>query len=156
MEKLSLRSVNYTQLSAIQHEVAVAEELGFRSPEFLVIRYTGIYRDGAEGKGDALYIVAAAAAAHKAWWAPSTILDCRELEYRWGDEMQWITSIGWNPNACPRRQLAIVVSDKCREALQSLLRDEYADYCVGTMYEAFVMCRHKEAENEQCIENLNQ
>ena len=123
MAEVRLRPVSYAELSALRHEVAVADGPPFQAAEFLVIRYFGSYRDGAEGEPDAKYILAAAASAQKAWWAYSTILDFRELEYRWGDNMEWISRIGWDPGLRLHWPLAVVVGDKCRDALQSLLRD---------------------------------
>ena len=101
MSEVRLRSVSYAELSGLRHEVAVVDGRPFETPEFLVIRYFGSYRDGAEGEPDAKYILAAAAAARQAWWSYSTILDFRELEYHWGDNMHWVTQIGWDPGtAC--------------------------------------------------------
>src|SRR5215472_6550625 len=86
MDEVQLRPVTLADLSDFRHEIAIAKGPRSRTPDFLVIRYLGAYRYGSAGKGDALYIVATAAAARKAWWSPSTILDFRDLEYRWGDE----------------------------------------------------------------------
>ena len=120
MDEVQLRPVTFEALSALRHSIFVSESPGGISPEFLVIRYEGVYRHGGAGRGDALYIVAAAEAALKAWWAPCTILDLRDLQYEWGDNMEWITSIAWDRVMHRHSPLAIVVSDKCREALQSL------------------------------------
>jgi hypothetical protein len=45
-----------------------------------------------------------------------------------------------------------VVGDGCREALRSLLRDEYAGLCVESLDEAFALCRVKAEEHEQQLE----
>src|SRR4051794_9203332 len=94
MDEVRLHPVTLTELSRLRHEVFVSDTRAI--PEILVIRYAGTYRDGGEGRGDALYIVATAEAARKAWSAESTVLDFRDLEYRWGDEMAWVAGIGWN------------------------------------------------------------
>lgn len=151
MDEVRLRSVTLDELSGIRHSVLVSEETSAGSREFLVIRYEGVYRDGAPGKRDALYIVAAAEAARKAWWAPCTILDFRELQYRWGDEMEWIASIGWDRVTRCQAPLAIVVSDKCRPALQSLLEGEFGRCCVETLDQAFATCRQQEVEWTQAL-----
>jgi len=145
MDEVRLRLVTFAELSDLQHEVAVAEGPRFRPPDFLVIRYSGTYRDGAAGRGDALYIVATATAACKAWWSPCTILDFRDLEYRWGDEMEWVTGITWNPADCAHTPLVVVVGDKCRDALRSLLREEYERFCVDTLEQAYVLCHRQES-----------
>lgn len=151
MDEVRLRPVTLAELSDLQHEVAIAEGPWFRPPDFLVIRYWGTYRYGSAGKGDALYIVATAAAACKAWWSPCTILDFRDLEYRWGDEMGWITDITWDPVIRTHAPLAIVVGAKCRDALRSLLREEYERFCVDTLKQAFTLCRQQEQEYDECL-----
>ena len=151
VDEIRLRPVTFEQLSAISHSVFVSDAAGRRSPEFLVIRYAGVYRDGSSGKGDALYIVATAEAALKAWWAPCTILDLRELQYAWGDEMEWITSIGWGRLTRCHAPLAIVVSDKCRAALKSLLEDQFDRFCVDSMEAAYSSCRKQQVEWEQAL-----
>lgn len=149
MAEVMLRPVSYAELSDLRHEVAVADGPRFQSPEFLVVHYFGSYRSGAEGEQDAKYILAAAAAARQAWWSYSTILDFRELEYRWGDNMQWVAGIGWDKGIRLHWPLAIVVGDRCRDALRSLLRDEYAGLCVESLDEAFALCRVKAQEHER-------
>ena len=84
VDEIRLRPVTFEQLSAISHSVFVSDAAGRGSPEFLVIRYAGVYRDGSSGKGDALDIIATAEAAMKAWWAPCTILDPRDSSTRGG------------------------------------------------------------------------
>jgi hypothetical protein len=71
------------------------------------------------------------------------------LEYHWGDNMQWITGITWDGGLRLRWPLAVVVGDKCRKALRSLLREEYEGLCVETLEEAFTLCRQKAREHEQ-------
>jgi hypothetical protein len=151
MHEIRLKPVTFEELSAVRHNVFVSEGVDRDSAEFLVIRYEGVYRNGASGKRDALYLVAAAEAARKAWWAPCTILDLRELEYSWGDEMEWITSIGWEGATRCHSPLAIVVSDKCRRAMKSLLEDNFDRFCVDSMEGAYSSCRKKEIEWRQAL-----
>src|SRR6185503_18905452 len=127
-----------------------------RAPEFLVVRYQGDYRDGADGRGDALYIVAAAEAAKKAWWAPCIVLDLRELHYRWGDEMAWITSIAWDRVIGRHAPFAVVVSDKCRTALKSLLEDDFDRFCIETLEQAFSSCRLQQIQWQQALKEPHQ
>ena len=140
MGEVRLRPVTFSELSDLRHEVAVSEDPQECSPEFLVIRYFGVCKHGSDGRGDALYIVATAAAARKAWWSPCTVLDFRKLDYRWGDEMSWVTSIVPNRSRT-HAALAVVVGDGCRDALRSLLREEYEQLCVETLEQAFDSCR---------------
>lgn len=155
MEQVTLKPVNYVELSALRHEIAVSEG-ATRVPEFLVIRYFGKYRDGGVGRDDALYIVAAAAAARAAWFAYSTILDFRELEYRWGDNMEWVRGITWDKGTRSHWPMAIVVGDHCCDALRSLFKEEYAQDCVDSLEEAFVLCRTKAIEHSQRLKDLRQ
>jgi len=114
MSEVRLRPVTYAELSAIRHEVAVSESPQHHSPKFLLIRYFGSYRDGAAGHPDALYILAAAAAAREAWWCYSTILDFHELEYRWGDNMTSVRRIGWDPGIRLYWPLAVATRRRAR------------------------------------------
>jgi hypothetical protein len=154
MDEIRLHPVTYTELSSLRHEVAISEGPRFQTPEFLVVRYSGSYRYGAEGKGDALYIVSTATAARKAWWSPSTILDFRDLEYHWGDEMEWISSIVWDPGIRAYEPFAVVVGDNCRQSLRSLLREDYQNFCVETLEVAFAQCRRKAQEHKQLLKEI--
>jgi hypothetical protein len=99
----------------------------FARPDFKVISYSGVYGVGSAGKKDALYMVATAKAAHEAWYTSATVFDFTELEYEWGDEMEWIFDFGYQPLANCSYPLAVVVSEKCGPALKSLKR------CVRTI-----------------------
>ena len=85
---MQLNTVSLEQLSALEHEVRLPNHPKFQVPEFKVIAYAGSYRSGAQGKDDALYIMAAAAAAHKAWYTESIVIDFSRLRYDWGDESE--------------------------------------------------------------------
>jgi hypothetical protein len=154
MAEVRLRPVTFAELSDLRHEVAVAAGPRFRAPEFLVIRYFGVYKDGSAGRGDALYVVATAAAARKAWWSPCTVLDFRELEYRWGDEMEWVTSIAWDRVLRAHEPLAVVVGDGCRDALRSLLSEEYEQFCVESLEQAFESCRRQALIHDQRLKEF--
>jgi hypothetical protein len=154
MEEVRLRSVTYAELSAIRHEISISVGQQFQAPEFLVIKYFGRYRDGAAGKDDALCMVAAAAAAREAWWSPSLILDFRDLEYHWGDEMRWVISTTWNSGIRVHEPLAVVVGDKCRDPLRSLLREKYDIDCVETVDDAYAMCRRKVQDHKQVLKDI--
>lgn len=68
---------------------------------------------------------------------------------RWGDNMAWVTQIGWDRVTRLQWPLVIVVGNDCRDALRSLLRDKYAGMCVESLDEAFDLCRVKAQEHEQ-------
>lgn len=143
MDELKFRTVSLSELSALSHEIAIVDGPSHEASEFLIVRYSGAYRSGGQGRPDALYIVATAAAARAAWWAPCTILDFRKLEYSWGDEMEWVTSITWDHIIRSNAPFAVVVGDRCRDALQSLLRERYECVCVETLERAIIACRQQ-------------
>jgi len=132
MNEVRLRQMTFAELSDLRHETFLSEQQPFLTPEFLIIRYVGVYRPGSAGHGDALYIVATAKAAREAWYCNSTILDFRELDYVWGEEMEWVTSITWDRVICYHAPL-----------LKSLLCDEYDKFCVETLEQAYAMGRQQ-------------
>lgn len=139
MADIRLRPVNYEGLSALKHSVFISESTAGHSHEFLVVQIRG----DCGTEDDVLYILAAAKGAREAWWAPCTILDFRELTYSWGDEMEWVADISRDPGTRLRAPLAIIVSDRCRYGLQSLLEDD-ENICVDTMEQAIELCRLQE------------
>jgi hypothetical protein len=149
VDDVRLRPVTFAELSGLRHETFTSGERAFVIPEFLVIRYFGAYRDGSAGHGDALYIVAIAEAARKAWDSRCTVLDFRDLHYAWGDEMEWVKSIGWDRVLQCHEPLVIVVGEKCRTAFKSLLRDEYEKFCADTIEQALAQGRRLETEYQQ-------
>lgn len=150
MDEVKLSAVSLETLSEIRHDTLISQ-----SEEFLVLRYRGRYRQGGDGRGDALYIVATATAAREAWTCRSTILDVQELEYVWGDEMEWITSITYDRTLRYHAPLSIIVGVKCRDALKSLLRNEYELFCVETTEQAYSMCREKIQKHKEYLRNWN-
>jgi hypothetical protein len=158
MSAVRFRPVSYSELSALRHEIEISDCPSSLSPEFVVVRYFGSYRDGGAGYPDALYIIATSAAALEAWWSDSIILDFRSLQYEWGDNMRWVAEIGSDPRL-PRhrhRPLAIVVGDGCRAALQSMWTDKYHDWCVESIEEAIELCRRKAREQQEAVKRMNE
>lgn len=152
MDEIRLWPVTLAELSGLRHETFTSESRPFQTPEFLVIRYFGAYRDGSAGRGDALYIVATATAARKAWYSRSTVLDFRDLVYAWGDEMQWVTTIGWDRVIRFHAPLGVVVGEKCCTALKSLLREAYDKFCVDTLEQAYLLCRQQEQKYKEHLQ----
>lgn len=148
---MQLNPVSLEQLSALKHEVRLPSHPKFDSPEFKVIAYAGTYRPGAEGKDDALYITATAAAAHHAWYTESIVIDFSGLRYEWGDEMQWVLDIGQRGPATCHFPLAIIVGPECDRALKSLIPGEYDDHCVASLEDAVALLAAKRSAYEQCL-----
>lgn len=141
---MKFSEVTYGELSSLTHEVLLSTHVRrYGLPLVKVIRYRGVYRAGTPGRPDALYIRATSQAAHEAWYSLANILDFSELEYVWGDNMAWAFSLGWNGYKVEQHPLAVVVGGRCREALESLLRDEYDLFCRDTMAQAIVLARQK-------------
>lgn len=135
--------VTTANLSNITHKVLLSEHPRFGVPEFKIIKFIGSYRHGSAGADDELYIRAACEAAHAAWYSEANIIDFTDLEYHWGDEIERIFSFGYEgANQC-QHPLAVVVSEKCRKALQSLLTEEYEDYCRDTLDKAIGLAQEK-------------
>ncbi len=116
-----------------------------------MISYAGTYRPGSQGKDDALYIVATASAAHKAWYTESIVIDFSRLSYKWGDEMQWVLNIGQQAPATCIFPLAIIVGPNCEQALKTLIPGEYADHCVTSLEDALILLVGKRSAYKHCL-----
>ena len=55
--------------------------------------------------------------------------------------MSWVKNITWDRLIRAHQALAVIVGDSCRDALRSLLRDDYERFCVETLEEALDSCR---------------
>lgn len=142
--------VTYADLSDITHKIFVSEYPRRVTPRFKIIRFTGVYRPGGAGRDDALYIVAACEAAHEAWYSQhANILDFTALDYQWGDEMEWVFRFGWYQSLKYQHPLAIVVGDRCRKALQSLMKTRYDDYCRNSLPAAIRLAKQKHLSFEE-------
>ena len=146
-----LNPVSLEQLSALEHEVRLPSYPKFHVPEFKVIAYAGTYRSGSQGKDDALYITATAAAAHKAWYTESIVIDFSCLRYDWGDEMQWVLNIGQQAPATCHYPLAIIVGPDCEQALRTLIPGEYDDHCATSLEDAITLLVGKRSAYRQCL-----
>lgn len=152
LDGLALREVRLAELSSLESEVLVPEHEPRATPEFLLVRFRGAYRSGSQGRPDATYISAVVRMALAAWFAPGLIIDLRELQYEWGDEMGWIFGLGaWHAGAQIRAPVAIVVGDGCRDALSSLNADAYREQCRDTLAEALDLLSQKKAEYRDAV-----
>jgi hypothetical protein len=140
MEIDSYPEVRLADLSRIAHSYHIAPS---REPGrvALIIRFVGQYGVGHIGNPDAIYMTAVASAGLDAWHPNRLVFDFRELEYTWGDMLDSVLRAGkgrvsvlelicsgkssglkdMQPRDIPT---AVVVSDKCREAVTSLLVQE--------------------------------
>jgi hypothetical protein len=143
---MQLVQVKLDQLSRLTHTVWVSEHERHGTPEFLVIKYCGIYRDGFDGSPDAKYILATAAAARAAWFSEVVVLDFTDLAYAWGDEMGWVFDITREPGLGCSSPLVVVVGDRSRDAIKTLIPEDYADVCRDDLTAAEELGRSKRAE----------
>jgi hypothetical protein len=112
--------------------------------ELLAISFQGRYvNDGS----DSVFMEGVIQWSLLAWEAHGLVLDFRDLAYEWGDRMQRVLDIAvaWHGSAEQHlvRQLfnprdpsvfptAVIISDKCRAGLESLVREEM-DGRVGSL-----------------------
>lgn len=89
----------------------------------LVVTFTGVYGVGSAGNSDAAFMRAVIARGLQATTPAAVVLDLRELDYRWGDMMASVL----NDAVVGRVNPAVVVSDRCRAALTTLVADELGE-----------------------------
>ena len=149
---MKLVPVSLAALSDIEYTVALAPHEQYSTPEFLVVTFSGRYRDGSMGAPDATFIAAVMEAIQRAWYTDSLVVDLSGLAYYWGDEMDWIHDVGrFQPSPC-HKPLAIIVGDECREALKSLAPEEYEQNCVESFDDALRLIRSKKPEFDRCLD----
>ena len=80
----------WSDLSSIQLTMSVADLAQGPARRMLHVQFAGHYHSGSGGTTDALFMYAMARAAVTAWEPDGLILDYSQLEYHWGDEMEWL------------------------------------------------------------------
>lgn len=148
---VKLTPVSIEKLSDIKFTAALAPHERVSSSEFLLVAFTGVYRDGSAGAPDATFIAAIMEAAQRAWYTDSVIIDLSGLAYHWGDEMDWIHDVGYDYGSRCHKPLAIIVGDDCRDALKTLAPAEYELNCVESLDEALELIRRKKPEFDRCL-----
>ena len=118
----------------------------------LVVTFCGTADNVREHAGGFDFMAAMIGAGRTLWDPGALVLDLSGLEYRWGDGMAHPIGVArgktlaneWQEEEIP---LAIVVSDKCREGLASLLDDElglnHEDYFVDNLVSAIALAARK-------------
>ena len=92
-----------------------------RENQLLVIRYHGVYRNGSEGNPDAAYMAAIGRAAIEVFEPAAVVIDLCDLSYQWGDMLDSVWNIGRDPVWETQLPCAVVVGDKCRAAVGTLI-----------------------------------
>jgi hypothetical protein len=95
--------------------------------KILVAAFAGEFPDGSRGNPHGRYIASCTLHGLRAFSADCVILDLRDLTYRWGDallavfdDIAQFKDAGGDPG-CPPFPVAVVTSEKCRDAVLSLV-----------------------------------
>jgi hypothetical protein len=136
--------VRLSELSKIAHSFHIVTSSGGRVADALIIKFVGSYGVGCKGNDDACYMRAVASAGLEAWRPGVLVFDFSELDYVWGDMLDSVLSVGkgkvsalemlingkisdisdLKPSDIPT---IVVVSDRCRKAVRSLLVEEMSE-----------------------------
>jgi len=90
----------------------------------LVVRFSGECGYGSASNSDCAYMAAMVRAGLAAFRSLALVLDMRELKYEWGDLMPRVLLAGQDQYVDAPFPTAVISSDKNREGLASLIRDE--------------------------------
>ena len=88
--------------------------------EILALKYVGTFGIGSKGNADAQYMYATGEFGLHCYSPLGIVLDFSELEYEWGDMIEMVFDIGSNHFVGKEYPLALVVSDRCKEAIGTL------------------------------------
>jgi hypothetical protein len=152
MELDSYPEVSLADLSGITHSYHIAPS-GEPGRVALIIRFTGQYGVGCKGNGDAVYMRAVASAGLEPWHPNRSVFDFRELEYVWGDMLDSVLRTGQGRVSVMELlasgkisdsknmqamdiPTAVVVSDKCRKAVTSLLVEEMLEELTKWLFDS--------------------
>lgn len=91
--------------------------------DLLVASFSGVYRIGAQGNPDAELMCGVVHLGRQVFHPRGIVLDLRLLDYQWGDMIDAVLSKAIVGDVEP----PVVVSDRCRPALTSLLLLDGAD-----------------------------
>jgi len=86
--------------------------------DILVVSFRGKYRPGSAGTPDARFMLAMAEAGIAAFDPLALILDLRDLEYEWGDDLDLLFGAGSSRDST--FPVATVVGTSCAEAVRTL------------------------------------
>jgi hypothetical protein len=121
---MELRKITIEPDNEITHEIFLVKLPSAGHQDALVMKFTGVYGYGSGGNGDAEYMTAVTRAAVSFTDPFALIFDFSQLSYEWGDMMGQVLfsrQDGWENDEMP---IAIVVSDLCEPAIESLLTDD--------------------------------
>src|SRR5262249_16298306 len=76
----------------------------------LVLKFSGAYRQGSAGNGDATLMRVITQAALSAWDPDAVVFDLRELDYKWGNGIWSVFGLGIPSSGVERLPRVLVVS----------------------------------------------
>jgi hypothetical protein len=124
---MQMTECSLSDLSSLKCRIFRAPLPAYPTYEVLCVSFEGECGIGSRSNGDVAFMSAQIAAVRKAWDPWALILDLRELTYEWGDMMSGVFStpkifdlLGKHEFSSP---LAVVISDRNREGLTSLIRE---------------------------------
>lgn len=90
-----------------------------KSSSILVVKFAGVYGIGSEGNGDAAYMYMKGLAGITIYEPYGIILDLRDLDYKWGDMMDYVFNL--MSKGIVENGGAVIVGEMCREAIGTLI-----------------------------------
>jgi hypothetical protein len=131
---LEVDELDFEGLSALQVRYAMVQSRVWKNMRYLIVRFSGVYRDGSEGNPDAKYMYAMAEAGIAAYDTDGVILDFENLSYQWGDRIEQVFSAGTaRRTGLEPFPLAVIAGPGCAPALASL------EWGIGTTRKATEM-----------------
>ena len=139
---MPLKSVTFERETDIRYEFQL-ETSDEKRPSWCILlaKFSGHYRPGHRGAPDARFIQGITQAAVGVWCPAALILDFRNLDYVWGDEMEEVLGCRGEIRSLPYviRWLpyAVVLGDQCRPAITTLLQVFRPEIASATELEHF-------------------
>ena len=119
--EIKLEELNPEELSKINVEYLKGNSRITDYYDILTIKYSGKYGIGSAGNGDAQYMFAKGEYGLNCYEPMAAILDLSEIEYEWGDMMDLVINIGSNQYMDAEFPVALVIGEKCSEAIGTLI-----------------------------------
>ena len=119
--EIVLKELNPSDLSEIKVQYLQGSSRITNYFDILTIKYSGKYRIGSAGNGDAQYMYAKGEYGLNCFRPSAVILDLSEIEYEWGDMMDLVFDIGSNQYVNAEFPIALIIGEKCSEAIGTLI-----------------------------------
>ncbi len=121
MTPINLERQNLKNWSDIQISFQLGQFRTFFRRQILVVAYSGEYGVGCEGNADARYMSAMGKMGIELYTPDAVIIDFQDLEYVWGDMLAMVFGLGGLKNYPHNIPRAMVVGEKCKKAIETLL-----------------------------------